>query len=1053
MSPRLALHLLGPPQLYLEKRSISFTRRKSLALLAYLAIERGPHRRESLSSLLWPDTNQSSAFKNLRQVLWEIQQILGDGWLVTDREMVCLDEHADLWLDVREFDSLIMQSEVQEEVSLRLPILEGAAGLYRHHFLAGFSLKDAQPFNDWAFAESEELRRKLAGILRRLSEEYCTLGQARQAIPHARRLVSLDPLDESAHRLLMEVYMQAGENGAALKQYQVCEQILRKELNLDPQPETREFYKRIRKGDVRPVPVEKRTETAFPRHNLPHQLSTFLGRQKEQKEIVTLFGRRRLVTLVGAGGIGKTSLSLRVGQQLLKEFPNGVWFIALDSLADPELITQTVAAIFDLREGGNRLLLDKLIDSLRDKTTLLLFDNCEHLLDACTGLIDTLLAQCPDLKVLATSRESLGVQGEAIYTMPSLPLPEADGESLEVLTEFESIQLFAERATLVLPSFQLTQENIQAVVNICRKVDGIPLAIELAAARVNILQVDEILEQLQESFALLSSDSRTILPRQQTIRGSMDWSCGLLSEAEKSLLHQLSVFAGGWTLDAAQLVSDGDALGLLSALVKKSLIVVDQKPGRGTRYRFHEMVRQCAYEQLVRSGEELKVRSLHLRYFVDLADLAQFELRGSSRVDWLERLNDERNNLRAALHWAEQTNTEAGLLLAGRLVQYWEIANLPEGRHWLELFLSRPASKDYSHARAIALHAHAWLLTWLQDFDQAYSAAEESLALFRSLGDQPGEVDALILLENILQFKGRLDKAMETGKEALALAGSLDDHWRQANALYYLGWGYTDFLRRFDYWETAILLYRKTGDQIALANILGLLAQFRAQNGDIELAETLMEEALKFWEANERANIWGNPKIAKSMIHTLRGEYEQASVLLQEIIVTAQETGNSMSQLWAEVRLGHITLKAGDLVEAQKLLIQAARDFHRNQYWIGAVFALECLTGIFVATDRPEPAARLIGWADEIRVGFNDARPHIEQADVDTIVAACIDRLGETRFKSVYEDGKKMTLDEAVAFGEKSLLPPVARVQRKPDNPKRQARDRGAPGEECQKEG
>jgi tetratricopeptide (TPR) repeat protein len=385
----------------------------------------------------------------------------------------------------------------------------------------------------------------------------------------------------------------------------------------------------------------------------------------------------------------------------------------------------------------------------------------------------------------------------------------------------------------------------------------------------------------------------------------------------------------------------------------------------------------------------------------------RFELRGPSRVDWLDRLNEERNNLRAALHWAEQTDIEAGLLLAGRLVQYWEISNLPEGRHWLELFLERPESRDFPHARAIALHAHAWLLTWLQDFDQAYSAAEESLALFRSLGDQPGEVDALILLENILQFKGRLDKAMETGKEALALAGSLDDHWRQANALYYLGWGYTDFLRRFDYWETAILLYRKTGDQIALANILGLLAQFRAQNGDIELAETLMEEALKFWEANERANIWGNPKIAKSMIHTLRGEYEQASVLLQEIIVTAQETGNSMSQLWAEVRLGHITLKAGDLVEAQKLLIQAARDFHRNQYWIGAVFALECLTGIFVATDRPEPAARLIGWADEIRVGFNDARPHIEQADVDTIVAACIDRLGKPASSLFMKMGKK----------------------------------------------
>jgi tetratricopeptide (TPR) repeat protein len=557
-------------------------------------------------------------------------------------------------------------------------------------------------------------------------------------------------------------------------------------------------------------------------------------------------------------------------------------------------------------------------------------------------------------------------------------------------------------------------------------VDGIPLAIELAAARVNILQVEEILEQLQESFALLSSDSRTILPRQQTIRGSMDWSCSLLSEEEKSLLHQLSVFAGGWTLDAAQSVSEAEVLGLLSALVKKSLIVVDQQPGRGTRYRFHEMVRQCAYEQLVFSGEEQKVRTLHLNYFAGLADLAQSELRGPSRVDWLERLSQERNNLRAAVHWAEQTDIEAGLLLAGRLVQYWEISNLPEGRQWLELFLNQPESKNFPHARAIALHANAWLLTWLQEFELAHSAGTECLALFRNLGDQPGEVDALILLENILQFKGRLNEAMETGKKALALAGSLDDHWRQANALYYLGWGYTDFLRRFDYWETAILLYRETGDQIALANILGLLAQFRVQNGDIELAETFMEEAMKFWEANERANIWGNPKIAKSMIHSLRCEYEQASALLQDIIATAQETGNSMSQLWAEVRLGNVALKAGNLAEAHQILIQAARDFERNHYWIGAVFALECLAGVFVATGRPELAARLIGWGDEIRIGFEDPRPNIEQADVDTIVAACNNKLGKDRFKRIYEEGKKMSLNEAVAFGEQGSLPAVA---------------------------
>ena len=1019
MSPRLALHLLGPPQLYLDKRSISFTRRKSLALLAYLAAEKGQHRRESLSSLLWPDTNQSNAFKNLRQVLWEIQQTLGDDWLLADRETVCLDDQADIWLDVREFDSLIMKSEVQEVVSLRLPLLEGAARLYRHHFLTGFSLKDAQPFNDWSFAESEELRRKLAGILRRLSEEYCILGQARQAHSHARRLVSLDPLDESAHRLLMEVYLQTGQHNAALKQYQLLEQILRREMNLDPQPETREFYKRIRKGDVKPVPVEKRTETALPRHNLPHQLSTFLGRQKEQKDIVTLLGKRRLVTLVGAGGIGKTSLSLRVGQQLLKEFPNGVWFIALDSLADPELITQTVAAIFDLREGGNRLLLDKLIDALRDKTALLLFDNCEHLLDACAGLINTLLAQCPGLKVLATSRESLGVQGEAIYTMPSLPLPEADGESLEVLTEFESIQLFAERAALVLPSFQLTQENIQAVVDICRKVDGIPLAIELAAARVNILQVEEILEQLQESFALLSSDSRTILPRQQTIRSSMEWSWGLLSEAEQTLLRQLSVFAGGWTLEAAQAICDMDVLELSATLVKKSLIVVEQGSGHRTRYYIHELVRQYAHEHLLHKREEEATRTRHMRYFVDLAEQAERELRGPALVDWMERLGVERNNIRAALHWADQTDVEAGLYLSSRLMRYWESINLPEGERWLKTFIQKPESKDHPRARAQVLLAYGWLLTWLQKFDEAYRVTDESLALSRRAEDKESEVDALILLENILQFKDQAESSHEMGQQALALAQSLGDPWREANSHNYLGWGYNDQATRFAHWEKAIQLYRQVSDHINLANMLGLLGQFQVLGGDIETGEKNLEEAMVYWQANKKADVWENQKIAKSLIALLHGRYEEAQEILEQVMRSAEESGNRMSFLWTQARLGHVMYQAGNLVEARQLLSEAARSFAIDRYNVGTVYALEGLAGLSATIGKMEKAARLIGYADAARERLSDPRPPHEQADVDLSIAACIARMGNEAFSNAYEAGKRMSLDEAVMFAVK----------------------------------
>ena len=637
MSSNLALHFLGSPQLYLNKTLVSVERRKAVALLAYLAIERGQHQRDLLSSLFWPDYEQSKAFANLRHTLWEVQKAIGEGWINADRDQIGLNQEADIWLDVTDFESLLDKSHTQTDTSLRISLLADAAKLYRNHFLTGFSLKDAYPFNEWAYAVSEDLRLKFAGALTTLSEDLCSENQAEKAVPYARRLITLDPLNEASHCILMNVYIQARQHSAALKQYQTLEQTLRKELNLDPQPETRELYKKIRKGDISSIPVTKATEIVTPEHNLPHQISSFIGRTNEQAEIRNLIQKNRLVTLVGAGGIGKTSLSLELGHSLLDEFPNGVWFIALDSLSDPTLTTQTVASIFDVREDANRPLVDKLIDFLRTKNTLLIIDNCEHLLDACAELITTLLAHCPDLKILATSREELNIAGEAVYTMPTFPLPEPGMNSLEMLTEYESVKLFAERAELALTSFQLTQENIQSVVNICRRVDGIPLAIELAAARVNFLQVEEILDQLNGSFALLAKEGHASMPRHQTLQASLDWGWNLLNVEEKTFLEQLSVFAGGWTLDASQAVCDGMVLGLTGTLTKKSFIVVNQVSGRRTRYRFHEMVRQYANEKFRVSSDAENIRQRHLKYFLDLSEKAELELRKPARVDWMNK--------------------------------------------------------------------------------------------------------------------------------------------------------------------------------------------------------------------------------------------------------------------------------------------------------------------------------------------------------------------------------------------------------------------------------
>ena len=1017
MSPRLALHFLGIPELILNNTPITTDRRKAVALLAYLGVNGGKYSREYLSGLLWPEYDQAKAFSNLRRTIWEVHQAIGETWLLADRESITLNPKMEIDLDVARFQDLLSQSQLQTDPELRIALLVESVKLYRNHFLTGFSLKDAYQFNEWAYAESDELRRKLADALTMLSEDYCTLGQAEKAIPHARRLISLDPLNESSHRQLMEVYIRAGQHSAAMKQYQTCEQILRKELNLDPQPETRALHKKIRKGDIKQVRIEEKAEAIEPKHNLPLQLSSFVGREKETDDVANLIAKHRLVTVAGVGGIGKTRLSLQVGQKLLNHYPDGAWFIRLDSLADPALAPQTVASVFDIREGPDRPVIEILMKVLHKKTTLLILDNCEHLLDACAQLITTLLSNCPNIRIFATSREILNVEGEATYYLPSLSTPE-DWASLEKLTQNESIQLFTERARLASSSFALTKENAQTIVDICHRVDGIPLAIELAAARINILQVEEIHKQLQDSFTLLSNNGRMTLQRHQTLQASMDWSWGLLNEAEQRFLRQLSVFAGGWTLDSAQAVCEGNILDLMNALVKKSLIVVDQATGRETRYRFHEIVRQYMREKLEESGEEENARTRHLKYFLQFSEQAKPSLRGPMhrgpiQMEWYGRVNDERDNIRTALEWADNTDVEAGLYISGRLQRFWEDFDIREGMRWLEGFLKKVESGNYLQAKASALQTYAMLLMWLQQFAKARTAAQECLEIQRALGDRSNEMDILLVLADTLIFGGEFEAGMELIQQAHVLSESIDDIWRKANVLYALGYYHHEIPF---YWEEAIVLFQQVGDWDFLMNILGQQAFHCILDGDVELAQKHIDEAEALREINKNTSYWINGETTKSLIALARGDTEQAHALIRRAMVHADESGHRMGYLWARVRLGYIVLRLGNLSEARAALTETAREFLKDKFDIGVVFALEGMAELYIATNKAAVAARLIGWADAMRKQINDSRPFIEQADVDKIITACLLKMGEIAFSDAYDEGQKMSMDQAVGY-------------------------------------
>ncbi|HEY3476449.1 MAG TPA: AAA family ATPase, partial [Anaerolineales bacterium] len=680
--------------------------------------------------------------------------------------------------------------------------------------------------------------------------------------------------------------------------------------------------------------------------------------------------KQRLVTLAGAGGIGKTRLSLQVGKQLLNDYADGVWFVALDSLSDPSLVPQTIASEFDIRETPGQPVLELLTNVLRKKTTLLILDNCEHLLDACVQLAVALLANCPDLKILATSREVLNITGEAVHQLPSLSVPAEDDAPLEQLSEYESVRLFIDRAALALASFRLTKENARAVIDICRKVDGIPLAIELAAAQVHMLQVTEILDQLQRSFAFLATDDRLALSRHQTLQASLDWSWGLLTESEQRFMRQLTVFAGGWTLDAARVICEGDVLTLTSALIKKSLIVVDQASGRTTRYRFHEIVRQYAHQKLAESSEEDAIRTRHLKYFLKLSNQIELGLQGAQQMEWFTQANDERDNLRAALEHASRTDTEAGLYLAGLLHSFWESFNLREGRHWLTTFIERPESKDFRHAKAKALYTLGVLQIWSQEFTRAASIGQECLTFFQACRDQQGEADALILLGYASQNLDQRTKADELYEQSLAVARSIGDLRRQAIALFRLGYGRPE--RQLANWEEAVVLFRKAGDQNFAGGLLCLMARFRILlTGDIEKAEKELDEAIELGLLINKSigigGLWGEPGFAQSLIALLRGDYEQAYALLQEMVTLAQDLGNRMGYLWTRVHLGHVALRAGNLTEARTIFAETIQNFQKDQNTIGVVFAFEGLAGLSLVVGKPEHAARLIGWADAAR--------------------------------------------------------------------------------------
>jgi tetratricopeptide (TPR) repeat protein len=532
-----------------------------------------------------------------------------------------------------------------------------------------------------------------------------------------------------------------------------------------------------------------------------------------------------------------------------------------------------------------------------------------------------------------------------------------------------------------------------------------------------MLQVKEIRKQLERSFSMLTSDNQSTIQRHQTLRASMDWSWGLLSQVEQIFLRQLSVFVGGWTLESAQWVCEGDALDLIGTLIKKSLIIVDLEAERETRYRFHEIIRQYAREKLIEAGDEENIRRRHLKYFLQFSEQAESSLRGPAQIEWYIRLQHEQDNIRTALEQAARNHdVEAGLYLSGRLKRFWESSDLKEGIRWLAEFTDRSESKTFHHARAKALYAQVDLLIWMLQFERAYSAAEECLELYRKSRDPHGEVDGMLALAQALYQLDHPSQSIGLIQQALTLSESLNYRQKKADSLFLLGMSYRDLKRSHSYVDQAISLYRQIRGWSSLADCLSEWGHKTLLNGELQAAEEYLKEAtLLSRQLNNKTWLASNLQIYGRIAFSL-GDSEKARASIKESMEIGQATGNRMFYLWSRIHWGYLTLRQGEVIQAREIFTESTRDFFNEKIEQGVVFSLEGMAGLFIVVGKPEYAARLIGWADVTHEKIGDPRLPLEQADVDKIIAACLVKMGEVAFSDAYEEGQKMTLDEAVMY-------------------------------------